>query len=561
MSAEFDNSLRFAHLRKPVWPRVALLAAGAVAWGGVWGGASAQVSGGAVGAATVTSAPAPLPERNDVPRLRGFVIEGDNPLSSRDEALALAPFLRADLTLENLQKAVQALEEALKANGHSLHRVVLAPQEVTDTVKLRVVSFALGEVTVEGAQAFGEDNIRRSLPALKTGTTPDLSQLAVQTALANDNPAKNVQVALRASPTLPDRIDATVRVKDSSPLQWGASLSNTGTAATGRDRLTVSGSHANLWDLDHQFAAAYTTSLARPGDVSQVGLTYRLPLYAAGGMLDASYTRSSVVGQFGAFSSTGAGQTLGIQYTHHYAKDGAMARQASLGLEDKVFDPVSLNGQPLAGQQTRRSRPLTVGYHLRSESDQAYWQASAALSVNLPGGTGNGLAAYQSERPAISTDKWSALRVEAARVGALDGGWLLGVRMQAQWAPKALIAGEQFGLGGAASVRGTGERVLVGDSGVRGSLELTSPQLWPGARGVVFVDGGWLQRRAGTSAALPARDSLASAGLGLRWGDGPWAMGLDYGRIVQGSRADGTLNPDLPRRGDHKLHLSLTTRF
>lgn len=514
-----------------------------------------------LGGAAVAHAAGAASAPGGVAKLRGFVVEGNNPLSAREESLALAPFLRADLTLETLQQAVQALEDALKASGHSLHRVVLAPQEVTDTVRLEVVSFGLGEVTVEGAQAFGVDNIRRSLSALQPGATPDLAQLAVQTALANENPAKNVQVALRASPTQPDRIDVTVRVKDSSPWQWAASLSNTGSVATGRDRLTVSGGHANLWDRDHQLAAAYTTSLARPSDVSQVGLTYRLPLYAAGGMLDASYTRSNVVGQFGAFTSTGAGHTLGLQYTHHFGKEGPLGRRATLGLDDKVFDPVSLNGLPAAGQLARRSRPLTLGYHLRSETDQAYWQAGASLSLNLPGGAGNGLAAYQSERPAIATARWAALRLDAARVGAWQGGWLVGWQMQAQWSPHALIAGERFGLGGTASVRGTGERVLSGDSGLRGSWELTSPNLWPGARGVLFVDGGWLHRRDGASPAVPARDALASVGLGLRWSQGPWAMGLDYGRLVRGSRADPSLNPDLPRRGDHKLHFSLAARF
>ncbi len=494
-------------------------------------------------------------------RLRGFAIEGDNPLSARDESLALAPFLRAELTLDTLQQAVQALENALKAQGHSLHRVVLAPQEVTDTVTLRIVSFALGAVTVEGAQVFGEDNIRRSLPALRPGTTPDLAQLAVQTALANDNPAKNVQVALRASPTEPDRIEATVRVKDGSPLRWAASLSNTGSAATGRDRLTLSGTHANVGDRDHQLSAAYTTSLARPSDVSQLGLTYRLPVYGWGGMLDASVTRSSVQGQFGAFTSTGAGRTLGVRYTHHHGKDGALTRQTSVGLDDKVFDAVALNGQPVPGQQARRSRPLTLGHHLHSESDTAYWQADASLALNLPGGRGNGLLAYQSERPVITTARWVALRGQAARVSALDGGWLWGMRLQAQWSPRALIAGEQFGLGGVASVRGTGERVLAGDAGVSTSFELTTPAAWMGARGVVFIDAGWLRRHGGATAAHPARDALASAGVGLRWGQQAWAVGLDYGRVVQGSRTSATLNPDAPQRGDHKLHLNVNARF
>lgn len=494
-------------------------------------------------------------------RVRGFVVEGDNPLTAGEEALALAPFLRAELTLDTLQKATAALEAALQKKGHTLHRVVMPPQEVTETLTLKVVHFSVGQVEVAGASHFGQDNIRRSLPELQEGGTPFLGLLAVQTALANENPSKQVQVALRASQDDPDLIDATVRVKDSAPLQLSVNLSNTGSSASGRDRLTVSGGHANVFDRDHQFLAAYTTSLSRPGDVRQLGLTYRVPLYGLGGMVDASYTRSTVVGQFGTFSSTGAGHTWGMSYTHHYGTAEGLTRFAVLGWEDKVFDAAELNGVSLVGQQQRRSRPLTLSYKARRQGDASYWDAGVSLAVNLPTGRGNDLTSYQTERPAITTARWAALRAQAGRVDGWGSGWLLGWRMQAQWSPTALIAGEQFGVGGVGSLRGAGERVLAGDSGLSTSVELSSPEWTTGLRSLLFVDAGWLHSRQATGSLAPVSDSAASVGVGLRLARAGFVLALDYGRIVQGSRMPAVLNPNAPQRGDHKIHLNLSARF
>ena len=42
------------------------------------------------------------------------------------------------------QKATTALEQALKARGFGLHRVVLPPQEVGGSVQLNIVKFIIG---------------------------------------------------------------------------------------------------------------------------------------------------------------------------------------------------------------------------------------------------------------------------------------------------------------------------------------------------------------------------------------------------------------------------------
>jgi hemolysin activation/secretion protein len=492
--------------------------------------------------------------------IKGFKITGDNPLGEGDTTRVLAPFLRTDATIETLQKATAALETALREKGFGLHRVALPPQEVGDTVTLTIVKFAIGKVSTEGRTRLDEDNIRRSVPELREGSTPNFRTLAVQTAIANENQGKQIQVSLKESEE-PDKIDANILVKESKPWNFSVSLSNTGSTATGNDRLTLAGGHSNLFNLDHQFVGAYTTSIERAHDVKQVGLNYRIPMYALGGVIGASYTRSDVVGNFGAFSSTGAGHTFGLNYTHYLPPDGGFRSYVSVAYDDKVFDVTKINGVPAPGQTDRRSRPISVAYNARLESDKSFWSYNAEFAVNTNSGSFNDLASYKSEDPRITTTSFKAFRVGGSYVSGFAGNWLWSARGQAQYSPDALISGEQFGLGGAASVRGTGERPISGDKGMFASLEVTTPELTTGLRALGFVDAGWLYNNNPNATTKPSSDRLNSIGLGLRYTGATFAVSADYGRIVTGSVVPLTVNSSSPQKGDDKIHLNLSIRF
>lgn len=493
--------------------------------------------------------------------LKGFEVTGDNPLDGATTTRILAPFLREDASLEILQRATAALEAELRARGYSLYRVALPPQTLGDTVSLTVVRFTLNEVVVSGARHRSEDNVRASLPELRPGHSPNIRRLAVQTALANENPSRQVTVALRESPEL-DQIDAEIQVRDSRPWNLAVNWNNAGSSQTGHDRLTVAGSHHNLFDRDHQFAAAYTTSLDKPSNVRQLGLSYRVPLYALGGSLGASFTTSDVVGDFGVFTSSGAARTFGLQYVHYLQPQGGRRSYVTLGLEDRWYEA----GETLAGgvivpaaTVDRRSRPLSLGYVARVEGTRSLWGYQAELVWNTGSGSGNNLNAYRSENPGLDRASWHALRLGANYSAGLGNGWVWSLRAQGQWSPHALIAGEQFGLGGANSVRGAAERAISADSGLQASAEITTPELAPGLRLAGFIDAGWLRNQRSTATGRLASDQIASVGVGLRYGHARGvAVSLDYGHILSGSASLLTL---APRKGDHKLHFSASFKF
>ncbi|HYF42260.1 MAG TPA: ShlB/FhaC/HecB family hemolysin secretion/activation protein [Ramlibacter sp.] len=493
--------------------------------------------------------------------IRGFQVTGDNPLGEGETSRILAPYLRANATMDTLQQATTALEKALRDKGYGLHRVALPPQEVGDTVKLEIVKFTISKVAIEGQGLYDQQNIRRSLPELREGHTPNFKRLAIQTAIANENPNKQIQLGIREAEE-PDKIDATITAKESRPWTFGVSASNAGSESSGQDRVTLSGGHTNLFNRDHQFVGAYTTSLERMSDVKQIGLSYKVPLYELGGVIGASYTNSDVVGNFGAFTSTGAGHTFGLSYTLYLPPEGGRRSYVTLGIEDKVFDASKINEIVVPGQLDRRSRPVVVGYNARTESDAAVWGYNLDLAVNTGSGANNDLASYQSEDPRITTTRWMALRGGINYTMPLAQTWLLSARAAYQYSPDVLISGEQFGLGGLTSVRGSEiERPVSGDKGLSGTVEITSPEVLPGLRFLGFVDAGWIGNNRPNGANKPSNDRLSSIGLGLRYSNGPFAVAADYGRLLTGSRVAQAINSASPQKGDDKFYVSASVRF
>ncbi len=492
--------------------------------------------------------------------IRGFRVEGENPIGDADAQRVLAPFVRQDATIETLQQATAALEAELRNRGYGLHRVALPPQDVGSLVRLNIVKFTIGQVGYEGRQIYDEGNIRRSVPELREGESPNFRKLAIQTAIANENPNKQIQVGLRESDQ-PDQIDATITVREQRPWTAGVAISNTGNESSGRDRLIVTAGHTNLFNLDHQFIGAYTTSIERTEDVKQLGLAYKIPLYAIGGVVGATYTRSDVVGNFGTFTSTGAGHTFSVAYTQYLAPQGGRRSYVSLGLEDKVFNAGLLNDQGF-GQDDRRSRPVTLGYTARTETDTAVWGYNAELSANTGSGTHNDLASYQTEDPRIDTIHWTAVRGAASYSAPFAGGWLWTVHGMFQYSGDVLIAGEQFGIGGLGSVRGTDlDRPVTGDSGLSGTLEVMTPEMVEGTRLLGFLDAGYIRNNKPDGLTNPYSDSLASVGVGLRYAKGVVTASVDYGYLFRGSRVPLSLNSGSPQKGDERVYVTLGVRF
>lgn len=504
----------------------------------------------------------------------GFAVEGANPLTDEVTQKILKPYAGTHTGIERLQEAALALEESLRAAGFGFYRVVLPPQDIGGTIRLQIFKFPLGRVTVKGNQYFSIDNVLRGIPQLKGGETPNTQALARDLAVTNDNPSKRVDVTFKQGEAA-DTIDADVTVKDSRPWSGFAMLNNTGNQSTGRYRATFGLTHANLFDRDHQATLTYTLSPTESFEkVKQFGGYYKVPIYAWGGMLTAYFTYSSANSGViaNAFNVTGRGRFMGVQYTQHLPPVGDYRSYVSVGIDDKLFlndkNVFAATGVPLTPNY--RTNPVTISYTGRFEKKWGLAGYKVDYARNLPLGNGNSTSSYAefdasrflgANRVGASAN-WEVLRYSADASLLLPREWMLSLRLAGQHSlRRILVPGEQFGVGGAMSVRGLEERLVAGDTGLTTNVELWSPEVFTGTRLLAFYDYGRMQQyQAHLAPGSIERASLGSVGVGVRWFLGDRASAsLDFAHVLFG--LDQLTLPTFVSKTADRLHFNLMLRF
>jgi hemolysin activation/secretion protein len=492
-------------------------------------------------------------QAGDTPRfaVRAFSIEGELPIA-RERALAVVrPYTGEAVELTQLQSAATALEAELAASGYPFYRVVLPPQSLEGVAIIRVLPFRLGNVSVTGNRYFTSENVLASLPALKTGVSPNVAEVGRNRSAANEHPSKGLEVTFRQSET-PDSVDAEVAVQDLPPQSFFAGLNNTGDSRTGRWRALVGYQHSNLWNRDHSVTASYTTAPEHLSDVKQYGLYYRIPFYSVSGALTLFYAYSDVNSGTiaNAFEVSGRGRFSGVHWRQHLVPHGAYSHAIEAGLDDRFFDNnVTFLGTEIAVDV--RSRPAALSYHGRFDRAGSIVAGNIQFVRNLGGGRDNNDTAYSGNRAGATAD-WQAWRY------GVEGQWrvasvVLGARVRGQLADEPLIPGEQFGVGGALSVRGLREREVTGDSGISGTLEALVPLPWEGLGAVVFTDAGQVRSK-NIVPGLPSHQDALSVGVGLRWTIArSLSLAIDAAQVLDGTTSSVS--------GDRRVHASLVTRF
>lgn len=501
-------------------------------------------------------------ESQEVPRfdIRAFRVEGNSILPQSTVEAVLKPFTGARKDFGDVQSAVEALEQVYKELGYTTVSVMLPEQTLEGgEVRLRVVEGRIRSVKVDGAAFFTHDNIRASLPALKEGTVPIMDDLSASLRVANEHPMKKLGLRLVPGDKEED-LDAAIAVSDEKPWRAGATLDNTGSAQTGRHRLGLTWQHGNLFGRDHQLSMQYQTSPQRLSDVAIYAASYRVPLYGMGDSLDLIATYSDVnVGTILAgpisLAVTGKGSALGARYNWNLKRREDYEHQVVFGLDQKTLkNSLLASGEEFGNDVT--VRPLTVTYNGRwlYPGDETGFFVS--LARNFPGGR-NGDQDAISRARVDAPAKFQALRGGLNLSRQFGGDWQWRLGLNAQWARSPLVPGEQFGLGGGASVRGFEEREFSNDKGFQGNVEVYTPDLCVSVggncRALAFYDFGALSR----NQALPgeaASEHLASAGVGARYVLGKrLSFQADLAQVV-----DPGANTS---RGAWKLHARISLLF
>jgi len=500
--------------------------------------------------------------------VKRFEVRGNESLSQAQIDAVLAPYTGEFDNLAALQGAAAALQGAYRKTGRLITQVILPPQEISDgVVILQVIEGRISTVAVSGHQRLAEDTIRASLPVLAPGRTIDLHELNAALQLANENPSRRLAVNFRPDKNAGEVV-ANVRVQEADAQRFTLNLSDTGNDSTGDLRLSLAWQNTNLFQKDHVATLQYTLAPDDLDAVSIVGGGYRIPFYRQGLLLDlvAAYSNVSSGGvtiPSGTLDFSGEGLVLGGQLTRLLPAVLKLQHRATVSFYQRQYrNDCSINNNNAACGNSGvdyTTQPLALGYSGKWTQPGRQINFNLGGSVNIPGGPNSSAADFAAARVGAD-NRYLIWRAGADVNQQLPSNWQLRAALEAQQASEPLVSGEQFGLGGYDSVRGFNERTLTGDRGWRGTLELYAPDLGGrigqsaglsglALRPLVFLDAG-RATRVNPQAGESAGESIASAGLGLRFGHGGKLSGqLDWGRVINGG---GGVDD-----GDSRFHFSL----
>ena len=211
------------------------------------------------------------------------------------------------------------------------------------------------------------------------------------------------------------------------------------------------------------------------------------------------------------------------------------------------FAPGSVDGRAEYGAVR-----IVADYVLRNV-DQVF-AASATATLGLWGTRSNQPLVLNPDR------RFHALLVQLNYARRLDRhGLELRARLTGQAADSILYSGERLAIGGAASVRGYRETLLLADRGLVGSVELARPFSlsggdggrgrwdWGGFTAGIFADAALADNVQGPD---PDPQRIASIGVMLAWQPSDaLSLRVDYGRALVDANQTGSR--DLQDRGIH----------
>ena len=510
---------------------------------------------------------AQVPESNGnttLVRIGRFDIKGNTLLDAALIDSLLAPFKGEDRSYTDIQRALEAIEGAYRNAGYSAVHVVTPEQEVTEgTIIFQVIEATIGKVIVSGNKRYDNDNIRNALPALIEGVTPSARELSSNLRLANENPTRQMEVVLAVGEA-ENTVDAKVNVQDISPHKLFLTLDNTGNQNTGMYRTGVGYQHNNLFNRDHAATFNYSTSPSHANNVTQLSVSYRLPIYSLGDSIDliAAYsdtdagTTSTVAGPL---TFSGKGHVYSARYNHYLPRQGDYTSKIIGGLDYRAYlNNCSLGAFGAAGCGPAAFditvHPVSLTYNGTLTKPALVFDYAATLVRNLPGGSRGGATDFNNVRPsptggAGAKADYTILRLNGSLSGVLPENWQYRFAANTQYTADALVSGESFGLTGANTVRGFLEREASSDKGYVLNAELYTPELASklGMQSNSFRLLGFIDHSSGQVVPLAGetatRTSAGSIGAGFRFAYGKNLMAkFDWARVTHGAgnRAAGS---------------------
>lgn len=500
-----------------------------------------------------------------------YRVEGNTVLPNLAIERALMPHMGETRTIEDVQQARKALENAYHDAGYLTVFVDIPEQKVgSGVVVLKVTEGSVERLRVTGSRYYALGEIKAAVPSLAEGQVPNFEDVQQEMAALARTPGRQVTPVLKPSRT-PGKVEVDLKVVDELPLHADIELNNRYSANTSHLRLSGNVGYDNLWQRGHKLSIGFQLAPEHTQDARVLSATYLMPVGKSGQAL-ALYgvvSRSDVAlaGEttvLGDANIAGARWVVPLPVREEATKDNTFYHSLTLGVDYKDFKENVLFGADKL-QTPISYLPFSLAYNAGQLTPTGNASVNLSANFSLRGladktiecTPGNYQNEFECKRFGAEAN-YFYLRGELNRLQKFGEDWALQAKLGAQAASGPLISSEQFTAGGMDTVRGYLESEALGDHGALLSIEGRRLLNWPVQGGLsgdvhAFVEGAYL-RNIDVLPGTPSFYRLLSAGLGLRMNAKHGLhLGLDLAQALQTST--------YTQSGDRRAHFRLGYDF
>ena len=461
-------------------------------------------------------------------RVTKFIFQGNTVFSQRQLEAVVAAYMGREITFAQLLQARSAITKYYAERGY-ITSGALVPLKGNQLIRQAdgglVVTIVIVEGKLEKINLSGSDRLHNYVHSrLKAATSPVLNTnhlLEALRLLQTDPLIEAISANLDAGSKVGGTI-LNVRVKAQQAFRVEAALDNERSPTIGTSQQRIQMSHANLLGLGDRLSLGYRHTKGSDA----IETSYLVPINSHNGTIELGYTNISsdiVERPFNQLDIISDARAIELTFRQPIVRQATAkaTKEFALGLSAARLESESyLLGTPFPLSRGADERGRTKISAIRFFQE---WNKRSGTEVFLARsqfslGIGTFDATINNSDPDSRFLAWRGQTAWLRRLGETT----LVLRADLQLADRPLVPLEQFGLGGATTVRGYRQDALVSDNGFLASAELRI-SVWKGEAGelqvIPFVDVGttWNNNGADDNLTEPETGTLLSVGLGLQY--------------------------------------------
>ena len=416
----------------------------------------------------------------------GFSYSGNTVFSAQELDSVMASVIGKEISLAQLEQAIEQITQAYRAKGYILASALLPPQALKpdQPIQIRILEGILEQIDIKTKPDDTRtprsllERYRNRLTTGKPVTSDDLTTTAL---LVNELPGIQSRFLLEPG-TRPGTTKAVFDIIEGKPYRVSLYSDNYGNYSTGYYRVGAGLELYSPFRLGDQLSLRGQSSTS--GDSQSAGIGWSVPVSSSGTRiaLDYAWAGYQLGRSFKTLDAKGDAHSVNLSIIQPLIRTNNLYLNAFVSAEGKLLDDRITSSDQITKRHTGNGQAGITLY----AADNLLGGGSTSLSLTYTGGS----LSFDNDTARANDQSSSGLHTEGgyhkisgnlSRTQTLYDAISLYTAINGQWCDKNLDSVEQISLGGPNGVRSYPTGEASADLGVISTAELRYllPKLGP----------------------------------------------------------------------------------